>query len=306
MKRILSFCLVGILSCLIIFSLSSYKNAPSSTPTEVLQFSDSTKFASVSLNVELPIAQGGAVLDTTLVLKNEGDSLILVPRTGGTALQSIRNLLILIIDFHLRIAAFAVLNDGETFPSYVGDFDNTEALLAYYLKHVMKAFSDDAKECESKFICDFSISLRSESEKYICFYSEKYLYLGGAHGLTGGEGSLTFDKTSGKLLTNFLIEDCEEAIQPVLRKGLIQYFLKYEYGDVTDENLHKFLSISFNNRNTLIPLPDWTPSPTPEGLVFTYGEYEIACYACGRPTFTVPYSDILPFLTPEAKKLLML
>jgi hypothetical protein len=37
--------------------------------------------------------------------------------------------------------------------------------------------------------------------------------------------------------------------------------------------------------------------------VFTYQQYEIASYAEGMPSFVVPYPDIEPFLTPEAKAL---
>ena len=53
-----------------------------------------------------------------------------------------------------------------------------------------------------------------------------------------------------------------------------------------------------------IPLPSWPLYPSDEGLNFVYHQYEIASYAEGMPSFTVPYADIEPFLTPAARELL--
>jgi hypothetical protein len=36
--------------------------------------------------------------------------------------------------------------------------------------------------------------------------------------------------------------------------------------------------------------------------VFVYQQYEIASYAVGMPSFTVAYDKLLPYLTPEARK----
>ena len=54
----------------------------------------------------------------------------------------------------------------------------------------------------------------------------------------------------------------------------------------------------------LIPLPAWTPYPTAEGLCFVYQQYEIASYADGMPSFTLPVDDVQAWLTPEARAIL--
>ena len=54
----------------------------------------------------------------------------------------------------------------------------------------------------------------------------------------------------------------------------------------------------------IIPFPAMSPEPSDEGLVFTYGQYEIAPYVAGMPNFTIPYADIEQYLTPEAKAIL--
>ena len=53
----------------------------------------------------------------------------------------------------------------------------------------------------------------------------------------------------------------------------------------------------------VFPLPVWEPSLTKEGVSFTYQQYEIAPYAFGMPSFTIPYEKAMEFLTPEAKAL---
>ncbi|MDE6438615.1 MAG: RsiV family protein, partial [Muribaculaceae bacterium] len=40
-----------------------------------------------------------------------------------------------------------------------------------------------------------------------------------------------------------------------------------------------------------------------DGVVFLYQQYEIACYAAGMPACVIPYSALLPFMTPAAREL---
>lgn len=69
--------------------------------------------------------------------------------------------------------------------------------------------------------------------------------------------------------------------------------------EITQEELDNYLFLE----SGVVPFPAWTPYPSEDGLVFTYQQYEIAAYAAGMPEFTIPYADILPYLTPEAKAL---
>ena len=69
--------------------------------------------------------------------------------------------------------------------------------------------------------------------------------------------------------------------------------------EVAPEELNNYLFLETG----VIPFPAWTPYPSEDGLVFTYQQYEIASYAAGMPEFTIPYADLRPYLTPEAKAL---
>jgi hypothetical protein len=68
-----------------------------------------------------------------------------------------------------------------------------------------------------------------------------------------------------------------------------------------DEELANNLQVEDVNR---IPLPSNPPYFTKDGLCFTYQQYEIACYAVGLVSFTVPYAKIRPLLTEEAATLI--
>ena len=138
-----------------------------------------------------------------------------------------------------------------------------------------------------------------ENAQYTVYLSENYVYMGGAHGGVSGAGYLTFKTATGYLFTQFLKEEAEDRLQPALRKGLMRYFEENETG-LNEEQLEKMLFIKAG----WIPLPEQLPYPTAEGLVFTYQQYEIAPYAMGMPSFTLPYDVLMPYLTSDAVKLL--
>ena len=69
---------------------------------------------------------------------------------------------------------------------------------------------------------------------------------------------------------------------------------------MSEEELKEHLQLE----GDLIPLPAWTPYPTADGLCFVYQQYEIASYADGMPAFTLPFDEVQPYLTPEARAIL--
>ena len=138
-----------------------------------------------------------------------------------------------------------------------------------------------------------------ETNNYCVFDVEVEMFNGGAHGSSIDLGGLTYDKRTGKRFTSFLKSSSAGEMQQILRTGLVSYFVK-EGQAVDDSSLNDMLQIEGNT----IPLPQLVPYPTAQGLVFLYGQYEIAPYAAGKPKFCVPYNKVKKFLTPEAIQLL--
>ena len=266
--------------------------------TETVNYEDSTAHADLSIQVELPVAGQGAAADR------------------------IRASLVEVMDGQLsHIGSY---EEERLFPAFEGDFSKTESLVMYYRDKALEAIgqlsqedydervnsieeNDGLTDGQRKEILadmpgweyDFSLLKDRETDRYVVFLSQDYVYLGGAHGGVVGRGGLTFDKKEGALVEKMVDSASLDAVQPLLRKGLSQYFSDNEM-EVAPEELDNILFLETG----VIPFPAWTPYPSEEGLVFTYQQYEIAAYAAGMPEFTVPYADILPYLTPEAKALL--
>ena len=266
--------------------------------TETVNYEDSTAHADLSIKVELPVAGQGAAADR------------------------IRASLVDVMDGQLsHIGSY---EEERLFPAYEGDTGKTDLLLEYYRGKALESIGKQAQEDydervasieendgltedQRKEILDempgweyeFNLLKDRETDKYVVFLSQDYVYLGGAHGGVTGRGGLTFGKKDGVLVDKMLDPACLDAIQPLLRKGLTKYFSDEDM-EITQEELDNYLFLETG----VVPFPAWTPYPSEEGLVFTYQQYEIAAYAAGMPEFTVPYADILPYLTPEAKALL--
>ena len=266
--------------------------------TETLNYEDSKAHADLSIKVELPVYGQGAAADR------------------------IRASLVEVMDGQLsHIGSY---EEERLFPAFEGDFSKTESLVMYYRDKALEAIgqlsqedydervnsieeNDGLTDGQRKEILadmpgweyDFCLLKDRETDRYVVFLSQDYVYLGGAHGGVVGRGGLTFDKKEGALVEKMVDSASLDAVQPLLRKGLSQYFSDNEM-EVAPEELDNILFLETG----VIPFPAWTPYPSEEGLVFTYQQYEIAAYAAGMPEFTVPYADILPYLTPEAKALL--
>ena len=267
--------------------------------TETLNYEDSLAHADLSIQVELPVVGQGA------------------------AAERIRASLVEVMDEQLsHIGSY---EEERLFPAYEGDTGKTDLLLEYYRSKALESIgkqsqedydervasieeNDGLTEGQRKEILDempgweyeFNLLKARETDKYVVFQSQDYVYLGGAHGGVTGRGGLTFDKKDGLLVEKFLDPACLDAIQPLLRKGIAQYFSADGDMEITQEELDNYLFLE----SGVVPFPAWTPYPDEDGLVFTYQQYEIAAYAAGMPEFTVPYEDLLPYLTPEAKALL--
>ena len=156
-----------------------------------------------------------------------------------------------------------------------------------------------------------------ETPAFVTYYAELSSYTGGAHGMAVHVGR-TFRKSDGKLIgyetdydketfavlrkDNNLLADTESAkLYALIKAGVLSYFKKYDQEMADDEELADFLQVDDINR---IPLPANTPYLTDKGVVFLYTQYEIAPYAAGMITFEIPYAEISPFLTDEAKALI--
>lgn len=286
-KYIIAACIVVVLS-----SCSGRKTIKMDNYT----FADSTKYALVTIDFDVP--KGNSEIES-----------------------SIRTRLVDIFEADIQYQADNY-GDDVSIDKYKDDRDDTFSMVQYYGKSLstyanflsklddqarresLDSYSEEEIEeiiGQMMFRWDFDISLKEidQTDKYIIFSSCDYVYLGGAHGGVTGQGTFTFSKKDGSLVTSFLDPSSEKALQPALKRGLVQY-LK-EYGDeITVDQLPDYLFLE----EDYIPFPHYQPYPTEEGLVFVYQQYEIAPYAVGMPSFLIPYDELEPYYTEEARAIL--
>ena len=265
-------------------------------------FSDSSKYANISIKVVLPVAK---------------DSVSLI----------IRDSLANIIGNSIRSYQGSQMEDTKPLiAKYNGDEKDAKSMFDYYSKEVSKMLNSQAKDDydervkyweedttiteeqrkeykESITPWDYSMDVTKtfEDSTYVVFSGSEYAYIGGAHGGVFGFGGLTFRFSDGSKVNGFLKDNVVKDMQPLLKKGLKEYFNENADDKITtDQQLMENLQLSGENGN-LIPLPAWMPCPDEKGkgLVFTYQQYEIACYAVGMPSFVLTWEDLKPFLKED-------
>lgn len=265
-------------------------------------FSDSSKYANISIKAVLPVAK-------------------------DSVSQVIRDSLVNIIGNSIRSYQGSQMEDSKPLiAKYSGDEKDANSMLDYYSKAVSKLLNSQAKEDYDERVkywdedttlteeqrkefkegvtpWDYSMDVTktSEDSTFVVFNDTEYAYIGGAHGGVFGWGGITFRFSDGSIVKDFLKDNAVKDMQPLLKKGLKEYFNENADEKIkTDQQLMEQLMLPEESKG-LIPLPAWTPSPDEKGkgLVFTYQQYEIACYAVGMPSFVLTWEELKPFLRED-------
>ena len=189
---------------------------------------------------------------------------------------------------------------------YKGSLENGKTVVDYYGMGTLDYLKEQQDELLSaiegeapSMSFDASIRKTAETQRYVTYECNYYTFLGGAHG-SAGSHSANIVKATGEVLGATVDTTKVKAMQPILRKYVLEYLKKGGDTEVTDNNLNDYLFIE----NGIIPIPTFTPSLAEQGVHFVYQQYEIGPYAIGMIDFTVPYAEIKPFMTKEALELI--
>ena len=146
----------------------------------------------------------------------------------------------------------------------------------------------------------YEVTLETQTDRYVTYFYRHHEYQGGMHGYTTEVG-FTFRKSDGKQIPLLENTDSPEFAQ-LLKDGVKRFF----GGDtpMSDEEVLEYLFASEVEVLDDLPLPGNAPYLTKTGVVFLYTQYEIAPYSSGIITFEVPFAQMQPFLTKEAKELI--
>lgn len=180
------------------------------------------------------------------------------------------------------------------YKSYVGDVNDGKQVVDYFCKNTYAYILSQKKEEPEMLGCNttLKISRLAETDRYVVYETETEEYFGGAHGATGIKVN-NIIKPLGRILKYPVMKSAVKKLQPALRKGVKRFFKEIS-SDWTVNDL--FIE------NNLIPLPDASPYLAKDGVHFVYQEYEIGPYVMGSISFTIPYDEIMPYLTTEARE----
>lgn len=200
--------------------------------------------------------------------------------------------------------AIAEFISEELGGSYDGELNKAQDMIDYYGDTLYNDLANDAEEFDIQDMPPLTytqaIKKTHETDRYITFIADTYVYMGGAHGMSTKQGS-TFRKSDGRRFSYDMLKDTERAeFKQLIKNGLKKYFTDNGVEIINDETLASMLLTEADM--DYLPLPDFAPYLTKEGVTFIYQQYEIAPYAAGMPNFTVSFSEMLPYMTNTAKK----
>ena len=146
------------------------------------------------------------------------------------------------------------------------------------------------------------ITMLTQTKQYVTYYYETYQYGGGAHGYLTQVG-FTFRKSDGRQIP-LLKNTNSPKLAKIIKEGVRRHFSERPDKPLSDDELLDFLFAEEKSALNHLPLPGNAPYLSDTGMVFHYTQYEIAPYSSGIIKFEVPFKEILPFMTDEAKKLI--
>ena len=186
---------------------------------------------------------------------------------------------------------------GGTWEGSSVDFDG---MLNHYVSVLSETYTEMFEGLpadEVRCLDDVKIVKYAESAKYVTYFVTHDLYLGGAHGSQMLDG-VTFRKCDGRRIGwDVFTGQYDDNFAELLKDGL------KEYWHITSDSELRTYFLDENDYYS-VPRPECAPLFTADGIMIVYNEYEIAAYACGRPSFTIPYDEIEDYMMVTAKRLL--
>ena len=147
------------------------------------------------------------------------------------------------------------------------------------------------------------ITLLTQNKNYVTYFYRTFSYGGGAHGYTTEVG-FTFRKSDGKQIP-LLKNTNSRKLAKLIKEGVRRHFSESPDKPLSDEELIGYLFTGEVSALNHLPLPGNPPYLSDTGMVFLYTQYEIAPYSSGIITFEIPFKDIEPFMTDEAKAMIL-
>lgn len=177
----------------------------------------------------------------------------------------------------------------QTIINWMLDGD-TEDYVAHFQDERDSFFAEEGDEPGSILASNYTLS--EQTDLYVTYISEGYVYTGGAHPMPWYYGT-TFSKLDGSIIGYDLFDNPEQLVDLVSENILKQYFEPNN----TEEEEYLF------EPDESFQLPTNQPWIEMDNVVFCYGPFEIAPYAAGMPLCKIAINDLKPYFSEKGKAL---
>lgn len=168
--------------------------------------------------------------------------------------------------------------------------DNTEDYKTYFQNERDYFFVEDGDEPRSRYESNYTLS--EQTDLYVTYISEGFVYTGGAHPMPWYYGT-SFCKADGSIIGYDIFEDPEQLM------GIISENIRRQYFDPNNTEEEEYLF----EVNEPFQLPSNQPWIETDSVVFCYQTYEIAPYSAGMPLCKIAIDDLKPYLSLRGKSL---
>lgn len=162
-------------------------------------------------------------------------------------------------------------------------------------KELLSEYQKESEELEYSMTWQFdrSVDVNYNQKGIFSYQVNNYEYMGGAHGMYGSFGENLDLETAKTLAFYDLVNESDSTALKALGEKYFRENMEIEaatslndagYFWYSDGKFH--LNDNFNINK--------------KGITFIYLPYEIAAYAAGMPTFTIPFEDLKPYFTENS------
>lgn len=167
-----------------------------------------------------------------------------------------------------------------------------DSLLAMSRRDFVDLKSDIPDQVGMLYTFEFSADTVAITPTYATLGFSGYTFVGGAHGSAYFIPAV-FALPSGRQISwdDLIATGRQAELLDMIRRALMEQYFEVS----TNEAFADMLLVSPSE----IQLPAAGPVLTPRGLDVIYQQYEIAPYAAGMPSCTIPMADLRPLLNPS-------
>lgn len=151
-------------------------------------------------------------------------------------------------------------------------------------------FDEEGSEPLSELNSNYTLA--EQTDRYVTYIAEGYLYTGGDHNMPWYYG-ITFGKADGDLFGYDLIDDYEQI------EGMVSQTIFNQYFD--DENDEMFDGIDIYGN---LPLPTNQPWIENDSVVFCYQPYELGPYFPDKSLCKIALIDLEPYMSVKGETFL--